>query len=263
MYRIVKSDTVELSSGMYIIQERKPERPTRKKTQAPPTSEDNTEMPEDTLQEETAEEQEWRPEYAPIDAELKRIAEQQAEAILLDAAQRAQDSYLDTMRRAEVDAAALREEAVQQGRTEGIRAQVEHVRSCIAQVEQAVVRMESEQAAFQVEYEQKLKWLALEIASKVLAKKLDEDDTIMVELVRSAVSGADDAKSISVEISDSMPGLLQELQNCFVQNEAVEVRTVPAPAGTCRVETAEGVVDASVYTQIENLKDYFASEPPE
>lgn len=265
MYRIVKSSTVELSQNVYVISEAyRTNAPTHKKN-AQADGEEN-EQP-DSMQEQEPDGAQEMP-YGQVDgganiAEIKRLAEQQAEAILLDAAQRAQDSYIETLKRAEVEAQALREEAVIQGRAEGVSSKKEQIEQCVAQIEQAVIRMESEQAAFMVDYEQKLKWLALEIASKILSKKVEDNGAEMAELVQNAVSAAGSAKWVGVEVSNQMPELLGALEQSFADNDKVEVRAIAAPPGTCRIETAAGVVDASVYTQIENMKEYFASEQSE
>ena len=146
---------------------------------------------------------------------------------------------------------------------EGARTQIAEIRGCISRLEEKVSQLEGAQAGFVAEYEQNLKWMALEIASKVLGKRIEEDDTEMASLVKEAVNTVWGAKWITVEISDAMPGLLDLLaKNLHLADggSRVEVHPVQAPAGTCIIDTPSGLIDASVYTQLENLKEYFAGE---
>lgn len=194
---------------------------------------------------------------------LLEQARHQAEMIVRDAAQRAQEEYSATMHRAEMEAETLRAQAVQEGRAEGARTQVETIRTCIAGLEASISAMEGSQAGFVTEYEQNLQWVALEIASKLMNKKIQTDDAEMLELVKGAVNSVSGAKWISVEVSSEMPHLLEQLTECLQTasaNKKADVRPINAPYGTCLVETPEGIVDASLYKQIENLKEYFAAQ---
>lgn len=157
------------------------------------------------------------------------------------------------------------EEAYQKGLDEGARAQAKELKGCMEKLVEGVSHLEGEQAGFMAEYEYNLKWLAWEIASKVLGRKLDEDETELVSLVKMAVASVKNAEWITVEVSEKMTALLETLEREFrrLGDDRVEIRGISAPIGTCIIDTPDGLIDASVYSQLENLRIYFANEDNE
>lgn len=154
------------------------------------------------------------------------------------------------------------EEAYQKGMVEGARDQAAALKGCMEQLVEGVAHLEGEQAGFMAEYEYNLKWLAWEIASKVLGRKLEEDETELCSLVKMAVASVKNAAWITVEVSDKMSGLIEQLTKEFrrLGDDRVEVRGISAPDDTCIIDTPDGLIDASVYSQLENLRIYFANE---
>ena len=154
------------------------------------------------------------------------------------------------------------EEAYQAGRTDGAQAEAVSIRECIGALEIAVANLEGQQAGFMAEYEYNLKWLAWEIASKVLGHKIEQDETELVSLVKTAVASVKNAKWIAVEVSEEMTELIDRLTQEFKRtgDAQIDIRGISAPVGTCIVDTPDGLIDASVYSQLENLRQYFMSE---
>lgn len=157
------------------------------------------------------------------------------------------------------------EEAYQKGLSEGVRTQAQALQECMEQLVDGVSRLEGEQAGFMAEYEYNLKWLAWEIASKVLGRKLEEDETELVSLVKMAVASVKNAEWITVEVSEKASSLLESLEKEFrrLGDDRVDIRGISAPEGTCIIDTPDGLIDASVYSQLENLRIYFSGEDNE
>lgn len=84
----------------------------------------------------------------------------------------------------------------------------------------------------------------------------------MIGLVKAAISTVKKSKWITVEISEQMAGLIQKLEQELrsVGDDKVDVRPIDAPVGVCHVDTPDGVIDASLETQLENLRLYFEQE---
>lgn len=256
MRKILKSGNVSVSEDVFTIRDTAPRKP------APPPPESGAEEPAAAPVDEVPAEAFGSPEAEAIAEMIIQKAVEQADRIIGDAQQRAQAERAEVLHRAQMEAEAAKEQARKDGAMEGARTQVDAVVQCIAQIEEAISRIEGEQAGFMAEYEQNLKWLSLEIASKVLNKRLQQNDADIAELVRGAVHAVKGADKIIVSVSDSMPRLIDVLSNSLHTAEGgkVEVRDVPAEPGTCLIETPDAVVDASVYTQLENLKDYFKND---
>lgn len=157
------------------------------------------------------------------------------------------------------------DEAYQKGLAEGARDQAQTLHDCMEQLIQGISKLEGEQAGFMAEYEYNLKWLAWEIASKVLGRKLEEDETELVSLVKMAVASVKNAEWITVEVSEKATALLDTLTKEFrkLGDDRVDIRGISAPEGTCIIDTPDGLIDASIYRQLENLRIYFAGEDNE
>lgn len=210
-----------------------------------------------------AQAQAWLEQAQAQAQSLLAQAQAQAELIRAQAREQAQREHDNLLIEAEQQAQTIRMQAYEQGVAEGSRAQAKAIADCISEIELAVGRLEGEQSGFIAEYESDLKWLALEIASKVLNKKLEQDDTEMLELVKVAVDSIKNAEWIAIEISEQMTGLLSRLHAELEKGNAcpqVDILSRPVPIGTCMIDTPSGMIDASVFTQIENLRDYFLSE---
>lgn len=247
MPRIMKSGTVSLSEDVFMIKEHQPSRPVVIR------DEDGGEL---YLEEDTA---------VPFDSE------EAAGMVIGKAAERARE-LMDNAAR---DAAALRENILQQAQQEameletqayaeglarGVQERRNEIDDCVHKLELAVGRIEGEQAGFMAEYEENLRWLAVEIASRVLNKRIADDETEMESLVKAAVATVKNAEWIRVEIAETMTGLIDKLTQTLKQSDGakIQLRGVTEPVGTCVVDTPDGRTDASVYTQLANLKEYFA-----
>ncbi|MEF9852368.1 MAG: FliH/SctL family protein [Hydrogenoanaerobacterium sp.] len=165
----------------------------------------------------------------------------------------------DIIMQAEEEAVIIKQKAYNDGLEEGMNTKKTEIDDAINGIELAISKMEGEQAGFIAEYEENLRWLALEIAARILNKRIENDDTEMEALVKAAVNSVKNAEWIRVEIAETMTGLIDKVTQVLKQsdNTKVKVMGVTEPVGTCIVDTPEGRTDASVYTQLANLKEYF------
>ena len=102
--------------------------------------------------------------------------------------------------------------------------------------------------------------LALEIAAKVIAKAVDADGEIVAAVLERAKHEALDAKQLRICLNPTDHQLLAELRPDLVKigNDGKRVIEVVASAeidrGGCRLETESGVVDATLPTQIDEIR---------
>jgi len=213
-----------------------------------------------------------RPAHSTVQeiAQLEQLRDQmiaqatsEAARLLQEAHMKAQAEYHETLARAAEQIERDRQTAREEGRQQAFAQTTQDIVGCIRGIEQTLARLESAQAGFITGYEQDLKWMALEIAQKILVDTISADDTRLVPLVMAAVHSAGNAPWMTVEISERMTGLLTQLQHkisSFSDTGRINLRLVDAPPDTCIVETPDRVFDASIKQQIENLKGYFAAE---
>ena len=198
----------------------------------------------------------YQAEYEKLQIEREAILKQ-AEQII-SAAQAESKSIIDN---ANEQVKSIFSSAMEEGYQEGVKAKQDEIDSCMLKINQYLAEMKMDQEEYFEEYASELKFLALEIAEKIVAQKLETDERILFPLVRSAVKTLRDVNWIKVEVSDRLKEVASELETVLSeakssQNIEVELRRDADP-GTCVVHTAEGVIVASVLTQIENIREYF------
>lgn len=150
--------------------------------------------------------------------------------------------------------------AYKDGYAAGNQALVKDIVQCIQDVDKAMSDLEKLLNQFTSQYEKDLFALAVTIASKVLCQRISQDDEAMAELIHHAVDSVKNADWISVEVAESMGGYIktlnEELQNS-VRSSSVDITMKDAAPGFCIIKTPHVVLDASISTQLENLKRQF------
>lgn len=177
---------------------------------------------------------------------------------ILQSAGAEREKLLDQARE---DAEHIREQAKQEGYREAFGEMKARVEQCLTGVNELLDRLQSQQAEYFAQYERQLSLLAVDIAEKTLNKSVGEHEDEMKSLIAQAVSSIRNVDWISVEVSDRLPGLVRWLESELgAQNGArrCEVNARDLPPGACVIYTPEGVVDASVSVQLENLRNLFS-----
>lgn len=156
----------------------------------------------------------------------------------------------------------IKSSALQQGYNEGVRLKSEEIAEELGEMHALLDHLCSQQHDYFAAFEQELKNLAIDIASKVVHKKISEDELFLSELVTQAVGSIKGAEWISTEISDKLPQLVHKLRSELGESgdsPQIEIRPRDIPEDSCIVKTSEGIIDASVSTQLANLKKYLDS----
>lgn len=254
--RIIKQAAViDSDDVVHIPGEEEPRTPPRKKAaegQEPAAGED---APEELTEEELRlARRVAEAEAAEKAAERrKEELEQLSERILKNANEQANQILAAAQEQAE----ALRAEAREQGYTEALNQTGEELRRTIDEVNGLMDQLSRRQQKFFEEYSDELEDLAITVAEKLLARTIDADHTQMADLVMQAVMSLKTDDWITVELSDKMTGLMEHIQRqyaAFLSRRQVEFTAKELPAGSCTVQTATGVTDASIATQLGNLR---------
>ncbi len=118
--------------------------------------------------------------------------------------------------------------------------------------------LRNEQETYFVEYSTQLKYLAIEIAEKIINQKILEDDMTMYNLIKNAIKTARNASWIKAEISQSLSGyadsLEKELAECGMNVEIM--LNDEMKSSDCVLNTSDGMIVASVAQQLEKMKEF-------
>lgn len=177
---------------------------------------------------------------------------------ILQAARAERERMLEQARE---EAGQIREQARQEAYQQALGEKRDEIAACLGQTQRLLDELQQEQEEFLLQYEKGLSGLALEIAEKVIGTSIREDTGLMAALVREAVSSVKNADWIGVQVSDRLPGLVEKLQQELSARQdllhPVEVTASSLPEGSCIIHTPDGIVDASVSVQLDNLRSLF------
>lgn len=157
------------------------------------------------------------------------------------------------------EAKRLKSQAVLAGRNEGMAQASKDVAGTLAEMNKVLERIQETIISNDERIRKEIISLSLEIASRIMAKRIEEDENEMTELVKEAVRTEKDKKNINIYIVKEMRGFIDHLDREMEpirESYQSQIRIKPAelPEGGVRVETEEGIIDASVFVQLDNLK---------
>ncbi len=248
----------------------------------PPALEDlgggDGESPPPDTEEQAREAEQKKPvkkkEPGPID-----FAQVQAEAILAEAAEEARKLREKALAQAEEEAEELKRQAHTEGYQAGFaQGMAEGRQEAKVQREQMAAAQEKEITAFLKDAvrardqlledsKQDLKELALAIAEKVIHVSLKSSGDILIRMIEAATAKRRRCEWVQVYIADcdakASVNTVPELTE-YLSRLSDRVRVIPMTgdeSGTCIREMPDEIIDASVSTQLDNLRGIITDEP--
>lgn len=210
----------------------------------------------------------------PID-----FARVQADAILAQAEQEAEELKARAVAEAEAEIEELKKQAHAEGYQAGFaQGMADGRREAKALREQMAVAQEKEVTAFLKDAvklrdqlledsKQDLKELALAIAEKVIHVSLRSSGDILIRMIESATAKRRRCEWVQVYIADcdakASANTIPELTDAL-SRLSDRVRVIPMTgdeSGTCIIEMPDEIIDASVSTQLDNLRGIISDEP--
>ena len=216
------------------------------------------------------EEETESPQAEDNEEESEETVSGEAARRLIEEARRNADEIL---REAREQAEILREQAYKEGREQGAsdgfqQAYEEHRQTLnkelrglqrnIADVVQSVTR---EKEYIMEKYVDELKDLVLVIAEKIIQTSIHSSGEIIKRMILSATDKMKKRQWVKIYITKCNTGISMEADEEFLESlshlsENVKIIMMDnSEEGTCIIELPDEIVDASVSTQLENIKD--------
>jgi len=214
---------------------------------------------ENQLPGQEAEQQQEEP-AAKFQNMLEESAVERANDVAQKILQRTRTEREEILGRAQAEAQRIREEAYRAAYQQALDEKNQEINSCLSEVNQLMVDLKEQQQSFLKQYEEGILTLALNITKKVLGTSIRAHEELMLPLVKDAVSSVKNADWINVQISERLPGLIAQLRKELAQRQdldKVELTIRDIPEDSCIVTTPDGIIDASVSVQLENLQAQF------
>lgn len=178
-------------------------------------------------------EPEPQPQY-PTQEELCKIYEQQLSELCANVAEHA---YYDALNRKKAE-----------------------LRDTIEDVKALMDELAISQRRFIDEYTEELKYMAVDIAEKMILEKIEKDDTILERLVLQSIKNVKNADWLNVEISERLVNLVDKIKRELDKPEYSGRAHVIPVVGTddiCRVTTEDGTIVSTIEVQAKNLRAAF------
>ncbi len=130
---------------------------------------------------------------------------------------------------------------------------------CVEKVDATLKDIERTHKEFLAKFSEELKFLSIEIAEKMILKKIEEDDLVLEKLVINTVNGVKNTAWLDVELSEKLVVLIDKIRTeiTTVQGRTT-VTPISASIDTCRVNTEEGTIVSTISAQADNLRRLFS-----
>ena len=161
------------------------------------------------------------------------------------------------------EAERIKKNAQEEGYRKGIDQSCGEIAAELATLRQSVEEMGQQLAVYEQETEDKIIKLTLDVAEKILTRRIEDDNTIIADIVEKAVLSERDKNDIIIHITDKSSKLVDNLEQRLEPlrekvSGTIKMKPEDEPPGYARIETEEGIIDVSVNTQLENLREQLA-----
>lgn len=159
--------------------------------------------------------------------------------------------------RAKEEANSIREAAAKEGYQEGIQAakeDIQRVRESLESFLNAKQEVYEEIAPDVLE-------ISLDIAKKIIKKEMNEDPTILLENIKDILKGlSKEETKIMLKVNPSQAAMLKQEIPELMNIAGLEAKVIIVPdentmEGGCLLTTSNGVIDATIETQLEIISE--------
>lgn len=156
---------------------------------------------------------------------------------------------------------AAAQAAAQSAYFDALNQKKRELKNCISDVQRLLNVLIEEHEEFIEEYTKELKYMAVDIAEKMILEKIPADDGILNRLVLENIKTVKKAEWISVEVSERLVGLVDfvkvELEKPEYKGKT-HVVAVSDNDDICRITTNEGTTVSTISVQANNLRKAFS-----
>lgn len=134
------------------------------------------------------------------------------------------------------------------------------LKGCISEVQRLLDELIQEHENFIEQYTHELKYMAVEIAEKMILEKISIDDAILQKLVLQNIKAVKSAEWISVELSEQLTSMVDFVRQELDKQEyrgRTSVHPIPNEPDICRITTEDGTTVSTISVQANNMRKAF------
>ncbi|MFB4162665.1 flagellar assembly protein FliH [Alteribacillus sp. JSM 102045] len=221
--------------------------------------EDNAIHTEYSVEEVRQHELEEQTEKAKEEKKAAEKLKEQAERELEQARKQISDEEEESKQRIEQAFSEARDNGYKEGFAQGVKDGNASLEAAVEEVQYIITSAKEEYKNYLEKAEPVILELALAVANRVIYKSLNDEDGTWLEIVKNAVQEVKEHEEIAIHVPvsryEETNQLRQEIENLLTHSE--DLLLLPDSQledGQCIIETSYGRVDASLDSQLQELK---------
>ena len=204
-----------------------------------------------------------QPETVKKKTDYVTQAKVDAYKIVAEAREVAQNIKISTVSRMKIDMEAAQLQGYEEGLKIGRAEAYQENLTVLDELHSLIKSIDEQREAYIKSNEENIKNLVIDIARKLINTEISQDSKAFISLYKNAVQDYSNQEWVKISVADSEYELATAsadlLQSLVKGAEYIDVVKLPgAPVGTCVVETASGIADASVESQLTRISDSVA-----
>ena len=193
--------------------------------------------------------------------EIIASAERNAKNIVGEACAEAEKTKLQAQRNLNDQIEKIKEQEREKAKSEARSEVLTEIANLTESMNDCLEELRKNQKSFFLQVEEMLPQLSLEIAGKILFKKVTCHPEEMDMLIKNAVSGIKGAAWIDLKLGQGLKNIADDLTSTMAQSlkekgTVLDVSTEGEKNWQVICESDKGIIDASINTQIKNFMDF-------
>ncbi|MBR3920954.1 MAG: hypothetical protein IKJ47_03355 [Oscillospiraceae bacterium] len=220
-----------------------------------------SETPEEIAKRELSEKEELLKQKEAELSEKEQFLNSEYERLMKEAEEKSKALFEETIKNAEADAEIIRKTAAEKGYSEGNEKSKSTAEKYLSAAAELVSQATAQKEAYYISHKDELIETACFLAEKLIATKLSEDKSIIANIAANAAKDFRNSERVkislaSADISAEATADIDYLKSLIKGIPDIEIEILEnAKTGTVVLDNGSEIIDASVPTQLDFLKE--------
>lgn len=220
-----------------------------------------SETPEEIAKRELSEKEELLKQKEAELSEKEQFLNSEYERLMKEAEEKSKALFEETIKNAEADAEIIRKTAAEKGYSEGNEKSKVTAEKYLSAAAELVSQATAQKEAYYISHKDELIETACFLAEKLIATKLSEDKSIIANIAANAAKDFRNSERVkislaSADISAEATADIDYLKSLIKGIPDIEIEILEnAKTGTVVLDNGSEIIDASVPTQLDFLKE--------
>lgn len=220
-----------------------------------------SETPEEIALRELSEKEELLSQKEKELSEKEQFINSEYERLMKEAEEKSKALFEETIKNAEADAEIIRKTAAEKGYSEGNEKSKATAEKYLSAAAELVSQATAQKEAYYISHKDELIETACFLAEKLIATKLSEDKSIIANIAANAAKDFRNSERVkislaSADISAEATADIDYLKSLIKGIPDIEIEILEnAKSGTVVLDNGSEIIDASVPTQLDFLKE--------